>query len=88
MIMVEEGDDTNVELLVGGKRALVQIPQARFDAAAEYSAAPLVTAQAFIQAIIDVCDVSMYDANMVKACYFRKIPTISRLHGWKPSNHA
>ena len=25
MIQVEEGDDTNVELLVGGKRALVQI---------------------------------------------------------------
>jgi methyl-coenzyme M reductase beta subunit len=34
MIEVEEGDDTNVELLVGGKRALVQIQKALFQAAA------------------------------------------------------
>lgn len=74
MIQVEEGDTTNVELLGGGKRALVQIPHTRFDAAAEYSAAPLVTANAFIQAIIDVCDVSMYDANMVKAAILGRYP--------------
>ena len=74
MIMVEEGDNTNVKLLVGGKRALVQIPEARFEAAAEYSAAPLVTAAAFIQAIVDVCDVSMYDANMVKAAILGRYP--------------
>ena len=59
MIQVDEGDNTTVDLLAGGKRALVQIPDARFEAAAEYSAAPLVTASAFIQAIIDVCDVNM-----------------------------
>jgi len=56
MIQVEEGDNTKVELLGGGKRVLVQIPDARFEAAAEYSAAPLVTANAFIQAIMEVCD--------------------------------
>ena len=74
MIQVEEGDNTNVELLGGGKRVLVQIPTARFEAAAEYSAAPLVTASAFVQAIIDVCDVSMYDANMVKAAILGRYP--------------
>lgn len=74
MIQVEEGDNTKVELLAGGKRALVQLPTARFEAAAEYSAAPLVTASAFIQAIIDVCDVSMYDANMVKAAVLGRYP--------------
>ena len=88
MIQVEEGDDTNVELLVGGKRVLVQIPQARFDAAAEYSAAPLVTASAFIQAIIDVCDVNMYDANMVKAAILGRYPQSVEFHGWKLSYHA
>ena len=31
MIQVEDGDDTNVELLAGGKRALVQLPSARFE---------------------------------------------------------
>jgi len=74
MIQVEEGDDTNVELLAGGKRALVQLPMARFEAAAEYSATTLVTASAFIQAILDVCDVDMYDANMVKAAILGRYP--------------
>lgn len=74
MIQVEEGDTTNVELLGGGKRVLVQIPHTRFEAAAEYSATSLVTANAFIQAIIDVCDVNMYDANMVKAAILGRYP--------------
>jgi methyl-coenzyme M reductase beta subunit len=74
MIQVEDGDDTVVDLLAGGKRVLVQIPSARFEAAAEYSATSLVTANAFIQAIIDVCDVSMYDAVMVKAAILGRYP--------------
>ncbi len=74
IIQVEETDNTNVQLLAGGKRVLVQIPTIRFDAAAEYSAAASVTASAFIQAIIDVCDVSMYDANMVKAAVLGRYP--------------
>jgi methyl-coenzyme M reductase beta subunit len=74
MIQVEEGDNTVVDLLAGGKRVLVQIPDARFEAAAEYSATTLVTANAFIQAIIDVCDVNMYDANMVKAAILGRYP--------------
>jgi len=74
MIQVEEDDDTNVELLAGGKRALVQIPRVRFESAAEYSATTLVTASAFIQAILDVCDVNMYDANMVKAAILGRYP--------------
>ena len=72
MIQVEDGDDTKVELLGGGKRALVQIPSTRFEAAAEYSATTLVTAS-FIQAIIDVCDVNMHD-NMVKAAILGRYP--------------
>ncbi len=74
MIQVEDDDDTNVELLGGGKRVLVQIPSARIDAAAEYSATTLVTANAFIQAILNVCDVDMYDANMVKAAILGRYP--------------
>ncbi len=74
MIQVTEGDDTKVELLSGGKKALVQLPSARFDAAAEYSAAPLVTATAFVQAIISQFDVSMYDANMIKAAVLGRYP--------------
>jgi methyl-coenzyme M reductase beta subunit len=74
MIQVTEGDDTKVELLSGGKRVLVQLPTARFEAAAEYSATPLVTANAFVQAIVKEFDVSMYDANMVKAAVLGRYP--------------
>ena len=74
MIQVEDGNDTKVELLAGGKRALIQLPTARFESAAEYSATTLVTASAFIQAILDVCDVDMYDANMVKAAILGRYP--------------
>jgi methyl-coenzyme M reductase beta subunit len=74
MIQVEDGDDTKVELLSGGKRVLVQLPTARFEAAAEYSATPLVTATAFVQAIVKEFDVSMYDANMVKAAVLGRYP--------------
>ncbi|MDO8869142.1 MAG: coenzyme-B sulfoethylthiotransferase subunit beta [Methanobacteriaceae archaeon] len=74
MIQVTEGDDTKVELLSGGKKALVQLPTARFDAAAEYSAAPLVTATAFVQAIVSEFDISMYDANMIKAAVLGRYP--------------
>ena len=74
MIQVTEGDDTKVEILSGGKKALVQLPSARFDAAAEYSAAPLVTANAFVQALINQFDISMYDANMIKAAVLGRYP--------------
>jgi methyl-coenzyme M reductase beta subunit len=74
MVQVTEDDDTNVELLSGGKRILVQIPTARLESAAEYSVATLSTATALVQAIINQFDVSMYDANMVKAAILGRYP--------------
>jgi len=74
MVQVTENDDTNVELLSSGKRILVQIPTARLDSAAEYSVTTLATATALVQAIIKQFDVSMYDANMVKAAILGRYP--------------
>jgi methyl-coenzyme M reductase beta subunit len=74
MIQVTENDDTNVKLLSGGKRILVQVPTARLDSAAEYSVTTLSTATALVQAIINEFDVSMYDANMVKAAILGRYP--------------
>lgn len=74
MIQVTEDDDTNVELLSGGKRILVQIPTARLESAAEYSVATLSTATALVQALIKQFDISMYDANMVKAAILGRYP--------------
>ncbi|GAA5818314.1 MAG: coenzyme-B sulfoethylthiotransferase subunit beta [Methanobrevibacter sp. CfCl-M3] len=75
MIQVTEDDDTRVELLAGGKRILVQIPNARLDAAAEYSVSTLSTSTALVQAIINQFDeVDMYNANMVKAAILGRYP--------------
>ncbi|MDR1722295.1 MAG: coenzyme-B sulfoethylthiotransferase subunit beta [Methanobrevibacter sp.] len=74
MIQVSEGDDTNVETLAGGKRILVQIPTSRLEVAAEYSVAALSTSTALVQAIIKQFDVSIYDANMVKAAILGRYP--------------
>ncbi|MDO5823889.1 coenzyme-B sulfoethylthiotransferase subunit beta [Methanobrevibacter sp.] len=73
-IQVSEGDDTTVEPISGGKRLLVQIPSKRIDVAAEYSVASLSTATALVQAVIDVCDVNVYDANFVKAAVLGRYP--------------
>ena len=73
-MQVSEGDDTKVEPISGGKRLLVQVPTQRIDAAAEYSVATLATATSLVQAIIDVCDVSIYDANFVKAAVLGRYP--------------
>ena len=74
MIKVTDDDDTNVELISNGKRILVQVPSKRIDASAEYSVATLATSNALIQSIINNLDVSMYDANMVKAAVLGTYP--------------
>ena len=74
MIQISEDDDTKVEPISGGKRLLVRVPSKRIDVAAEYSVAPLSTATSLVQAIIDVCDVSIYDANFVKAAVLGRYP--------------
>ncbi len=74
IVQVEEGDDTNVEVLHGGKRMLVQAPSARFNAAVEYTAGTSVAAAAIVQAIVEQFDVDMTDANMVKAAICGRYP--------------
>lgn len=74
MIQVTEDDDTKVEPISGGKRLLVQIPTVRIDSAAEYSVAPLSTANTLMQSIVDILDVDIYDANYVKAAILGRYP--------------
>ena len=73
-LQVDEGDDTLVEPISGGKRIKVQIPSDRLNCAAEYSVAPLATAAALTQSILENMDVSIYDANMVKAAILGRYP--------------
>ncbi|MEA2075001.1 MAG: coenzyme-B sulfoethylthiotransferase subunit beta [Euryarchaeota archaeon] len=72
ILRVEEGDDTDVKLIAGGKRMLIGVPMARI--MADYSAGLTAASAALTQAIIDVCDVSMWDAVYVKAAIWGGYP--------------
>ena len=65
MLRIEKGDDTNVDLIAGGKRMMVQPPTARI--LADYSVGLTASMGALTHAIIDVCNVSMWDAPYVHA---------------------
>ena len=66
MVMVADGDGTEVSLQAEGKRMIVVIPEARMAAGVEYTTGFTATAAAVTQAVIDLFDVDMFRANMVK----------------------
>jgi len=72
MLRVEPGDDTKVELIAGGKRMLVQVPTGRI--LSDYSVGLTAAMGALTHAIIDVCDVSMWDAPYVHAAVWGMYP--------------
>lgn len=72
MLRVEEGDDTRVQLIAGGKRMLTEVPTARI--LSDYSVGLTAAAGALTHAIIDVCDVSMWDAPLVHAAVWGMYP--------------
>ncbi len=72
MLRVEEGDDTRVELIAGGKRMLTEVPTARI--LSDYSVGLTAAMGALTHAIIDVCDVSMWDAPYVHAAVWGMYP--------------
>ena len=72
MLRVEPGDDTKVELIAGGKRMLTQVPTARI--LSDYSVGLTAAMGALTHAIIDVCDVSMWDAPYVHAAVWGMYP--------------
>jgi len=72
MLRVSEDDDTNVELMAGGKRMLTQVPSARI--LSDYSVGLTAAMGALTHAIIDVCDVSMWEAPYVHAAVWGMYP--------------
>nr|1E6V_B Chain B, METHYL-COENZYME M REDUCTASE I BETA SUBUNIT [Methanopyrus kandleri]1E6V_E Chain E, METHYL-COENZYME M REDUCTASE I BETA SUBUNIT [Methanopyrus kandleri] len=74
MIRVYQDDDTNVEPMYDGKRLLVQLPSERVKVMADPYSGTLQAGMAVVHAIIDVCEVDMWDANMVKAAVFGRYP--------------
>ncbi len=78
---VNDGDDTSVKLLSGGKQLLVQVPVARAAAGADYVSASTVGAAAVTQAILDQFNTDMFDAPIVKAAVWGSYPQTMDMMG-------
>ncbi|HRW83397.1 MAG TPA: coenzyme-B sulfoethylthiotransferase subunit beta, partial [Methanothrix sp.] len=74
LLQVEAGDDTNVQVLGGGKQLLVQIPSARVDAASEFVVGMTAAAAATTEALITQFKAGMFEAPMVHASVWGQYP--------------
>jgi methyl-coenzyme M reductase beta subunit len=81
LVQVDEGDDTAVKVLKGGKSLLIQSPSSRIAAGADYMAATTVGAAAVTQAILDMFNTDMYDAPIVKGAVWGSYPQTMDLMG-------
>jgi len=81
LVQVDEGDDTVVKVLKGGKSLLIQAPSSRMAAGADYMAATTVGAAAVTQSIIDMFKTDMYDAPIVKGAVWGSYPQTMDLMG-------
>jgi methyl-coenzyme M reductase beta subunit len=81
MVSVEDGDDTKITKVGGGKMLLVEVPSARLKAAATYDAAATAVASAVTYAIIDKYKVGMYDGAYVKSAVWGAYPQTMDMQG-------
>jgi methyl-coenzyme M reductase beta subunit len=81
LIKVNEGDDANVRVLKGGKSLLIQVPQSRILAGADYMSATTVGAAAVTQTIIDMFGTDPFDAPIVKGAIWGSYPQTMDLMG-------
>lgn len=86
LVQVNEGDDTTVEVLAGGKFLKVQVPSARLESGAEYVSSITASAAAITQAIIELFDVGIFDACIVKAAVWGDYPQTIGLNGGNVSS--
>lgn len=81
LVQVNEGDDTVVKPLSGGKQILVQVPEARMKFAADSTVSMTVSAAAFTQAILDIYNTDMYDSMIVKGACWGSYPQTIGMSG-------
>lgn len=81
LVMVEDGDDTSIETLGGGKQLLVKLPTARINAGADYAASLTVSAAAVVQTLVDMYNVDMFDAPIVKGAVWGSYPQTMDMKG-------
>lgn len=81
LVQVDEGDDTDVKVLKGGKSLLIQAPASRMAAGADYMSATTVGAASVTQTIIDMFGTDMYDAPIAKSAVWGSYPQTMDLMG-------
>ena len=81
LVQVDEGDDTNVKVLKGGKSLLIQAPSSRIAAGADFMSSTTVGAASVTQTIIDMFGTDMYDAPIAKAAVWGSYPQTMDLMG-------
>jgi methyl-coenzyme M reductase beta subunit len=81
LIMVEDGDDSNIEILAGGKQLRVENSSSRLRVGADYMSSMTVTAAAVVQTIVDMFNVDMFDAPIVKGAVWGSYPQTMDMKG-------
>lgn len=81
LVKVDDGDDSDVKVLKGGKSLLVQVPTSRMLAGADFMSATTVSAAAVTQTILDMFGTDMYDAPIVKSSVWGSYPQTMDLMG-------
>jgi len=74
MVCVREDDDTDVRIIAGGKRMAVTVPSKRMNAGVEYTTGFTTVAAAVTQTIVDLFNIDMFNASMVKAAVWGRYP--------------
>ena len=81
ILKVSKDDDTEVRVLGDGKKMIIMVPTERMDAGIEYTTGFTAAAAAVTQAIIDLYDVDMFHANMVKGAVWGRYPQTMTFQG-------
>jgi methyl-coenzyme M reductase beta subunit len=81
ILKVDKDDDTDVKVLADGKKMVVIVPSLRLDSGVEYTTGFTATAAAVTQALIDIFDVDMFKANMVKGAVWGRYPQTLTFQG-------
>ena len=81
LLQVEDGDDTTVEVLGGGKQLLVQIPSARAEVASEFVVGMTAAAAATTEALVQQFGASYIESPMVHASVWGQYPQTVPMSG-------
>jgi methyl-coenzyme M reductase beta subunit len=81
LLQVAPGDDTNVQVLGGGKQLLVQVPTARVNAASEFVVGLTGAAAAATEALIQQFKADMIAAPMIHAAVWGEYPQTVGMSG-------